>query len=225
MEKILSATTANNLFWLGRYAERGYLILHLMRRAYDEVIDVPVGVKPYSEFLTKINGYVSEEFTDSYQMMQQIYDENNITSLRSIVERMMDNAIVLRPEIYSESFSYVELCRDKLKTEAEKGEMNITDLQPVTDWLLAFWGSISERVHGRAFCLLQVGRIIERMDIYLRFDYKHYRIAESWESLMKYLTLDNEVFDKLLVNRLDKMLQGEYDKQDVLALLNCLVRV
>ena len=45
MEKVISATMANHLFWLGRYVERGYLMLHLMRRAYDEVIDVPVGEK------------------------------------------------------------------------------------------------------------------------------------------------------------------------------------
>lgn len=118
-------------------------MLHLMRRAYDEVIDVPVGETPYSEFLTKINGYVSSEFTTSYQMMQQMYDAENATSLRAIIERMMDNAIVLRPDIYSESFSYIEMCRDKIRREAEKQQMNITDLQPITDWLLAFWGSIS----------------------------------------------------------------------------------
>ncbi|MGN1220882.1 MAG: alpha-E domain-containing protein, partial [Candidatus Cryptobacteroides sp.] len=128
MEKVISASTANNLFWLGRYVERGYLLLHLMRKAYDEVIDVPVGETPYSNFLNKINGYSCSTFTTSYQMMQQIYDVNNPTSLRSVIERMMDNAIVLRPEIYSESFSYIELCRDKIASEAEKGQMNITDL-------------------------------------------------------------------------------------------------
>lgn len=53
--RFMSANQANSLFWLGRYAERGYLMLHLMRRAYDEVIDVPVGEVPYSDFLTKIN--------------------------------------------------------------------------------------------------------------------------------------------------------------------------
>lgn len=111
MDNVLSATTANNLFWQGRYAERGYLMFHLIRKAYDEVVDVPVDEKPYSDLLTKINGYVCSDFTTSYQMMMQIYDENNPTSLRAVIERMMNNAIVLRPEIYSESFSYVELCR------------------------------------------------------------------------------------------------------------------
>ena len=59
METILNAPKANRLFWLGRYAERGYLFLHLMRKAYDEVLDVPVGETPvYSDFLKKLDVYV-----------------------------------------------------------------------------------------------------------------------------------------------------------------------
>lgn len=225
MEKILSATMANNLFWLGRYAERGYLMLHLMRRAYDEVIDVPVGETPYSEFLSKINGYASSEFTTSYQMMAQIYDEKNATSLRSIIERMMDNAIVLRPEIYSESFSYIELCRDKIRREAEKQQMNITDLQPITDYLLAFWGSIRQRVHGRVYDMLEIGRLVEQLDVCVRFDYKQYRLEEIWDLMKKFMVTQPDLFDAHQTERLDEMLFSEGAKLEVLSALNCLVKV
>lgn len=225
MEKVLSAITANNLFWLGRYVERGYLMLHLMRKAYDEVLDVPVGETPYSEFLSRVNGYSSSTFTTSYQMMLQIYDEKNPTSLRSVIERMMDNAIVLRPEIFSESFSYVELCRDKIRKEAEKGQMNITDLQPITDWLLAFWGSVSERLHGQTYYLLTIGRLIERLDICLRFRYKQYRIIETWNSLVKYMDFCPDLYDEVQVGRLDEILNSQYDSNEVLSQLNCLIKV
>ncbi|MGM9695107.1 MAG: alpha-E domain-containing protein [Alloprevotella sp.] len=225
MEKVISATTANNLFWLGRYVERGYLLLHLMRKAYDEVIDVPVGETPYSNFLNRINGYSCSTFTTSYQMMQQIYDLHNPTSLRAVIERMMDNAIVLRPEIYSESFSYVELCRDKITKEAEKEEMNITDLQPITDWLLAFWGSVSERLHGRVFHLLAIGRLVERLDICLRFDYKHYRIVETWEELLKLFDVCPDLFDETQVRTLTEMLETDYDRNEMISRLFCLIKV
>lgn len=225
MDKVLSATTANNLYWLGRYVERGYLMLHLMRKAYDEVIDVPVGETPYSDFLTKINGYSCSTFTTSYQMMQQIYDEKNPTSLRAVIERMMDNAIVLRSEIYSESFSYVELCRNKIRKEAEKGEMNITDLQPITDWLLAFWGSVSERLHGRTYYLLTIGRLVERLDVCLRFEYKQYRIIETWNSLVKYMDFCPDLYDETQASRLDEILNSDYDRNEVLSRLNCIIKV
>lgn len=225
MDNVLSATTANNLFWLGRYVERGYLMLHLMRKAYDEVIDVPVGEKPYSDFLTKINGYVCSDFTTSYQMMLQIYDENNPTSLRAVIERMMDNAIVLRPEIYSESFSYVELCRNRIRSEAEKGEMNITDLQPITDWLLAFWGSVGERLHADVRDLLTIGRLIERLDVCIRFDYKPYRIAETWQDIVSLIDGKPDLYDDHQAVWIDKAIKGGNDRNEMLSRLNCLIKV
>ena len=36
---IISANKANSLFWLGRYEERVYITLHLMRKCYDKMID------------------------------------------------------------------------------------------------------------------------------------------------------------------------------------------
>mgnify|MGYP003595176586 FL=1 len=35
----ISATKANRLYWLGRYTERVYTSLHLLRRCYDKMID------------------------------------------------------------------------------------------------------------------------------------------------------------------------------------------
>lgn len=230
---IISANNSNRLFWLGRYAERGYLMLHLMRKAYDEVIDVPVGEKPYSDFLKKLDIYVSDEFTTSYQMMEQIYDPETVTSLRSIIERMMDNAIVLRPEIYSESFSYIELCRDLIRRGAEAREMNITNLQPITDWLLAFWGSVRERVTGRTYALLEIGRLIEHIDMNIRFDYKHYRLIETWEMLKRYMVTEPDLFDPVQAGVLNDLLadtekysehQPDY-KSRMLNALGILVRV
>ncbi|MCQ2959923.1 MAG: alpha-E domain-containing protein [Bacteroidales bacterium] len=233
MNTVISANKANCLFWLGRYAERGYLMLHLMRRAYDEVIDVPVGEVPYSDFLEKLDVYVSSEFTTSYQMMAQIYDPNTVTSLRSIIEFMMDNAIILRSEIYSESFSYIELCRDLIRKKADSKEMNITELQPITDWLLAFWGSIRERTYGQIYALLEIGRLIEHSDMIIRFDYKINRLEESWDLIKKYIKAEPELFDMAKVELFEKQIneKEKYEKHDkdykdfILTILNEIVLV
>ena len=234
MERVISAHTANQLFWLGRYAERGYLMLHLMRRAYDEVIDVPKGVNPYSEFLEKLGGYVSnDEMNSSYQMMAQIYDAGTPSSLYNIIERMMDNAIVLRPIICSESFSYIEMCRDFLKAKSEIKEMNITELQPITDWLLAFWGSIRERVYGHAYAILEIGRLVEHLDMNTRFDYKFYRIEEAWDMMKKYMKTETDLFDTVQANRFhayaatpEAYEEGlKSHKYEMTAALNALVKI
>lgn len=209
-------------------------MMHLMRRAYDEVIDVPVGVSPYSDFLEKMGVYVANTNMDtSYQMMAQIYDPDTVTSLHNIIKRMMDNAIVLRPYIYSESFSYIELCSNLLREKSEKKEMNITELQPITDWLLSFWGSIRERVSGNAYTLLETGRLIEHLDMNIRFEYKHQRIDETWERLKKLMLAEPDLFDRVQAGRFEMFAatQEVFDsnikerKHEMTASLNGLVKV
>ena len=231
---ILSANTANRLFWLGRYAERGYLFLHLMRKAYDEVLDVPVGETPvYSDFLKKLDVYVPGSLDTSYQIMDQLYNPETITSLRSIIELMMDNAIVLRTEIRTESFSYIEICRDLIRAKSIARDTNITNLQPITDALLAFWGSIQERVYGDARTFLMLGKLLEHLDMNVRFDYKHYRIEEAMSVLEKFIAdsptlIDEVMLDKLRLALADREAYERYDaeyKDKILNYLNCLVRV
>lgn len=206
MGNVISMNTANSLFWLGRYAERGYHLLHLMRKAYDEVIDAGEEEAHYSEFLAKMGGYVSRDILTSDQMMTQIFDKGNNASLVSIVERMMDNAIVLRPYISSESFSYVEMCRDFIRRASESGEGNITALQPVTDWILAFWGSVRERMSEYAYSILEIGRLVEHLDMNVRFDYEHNRVDAVWLRLKGYLSREAHLFNREDVGRLEMFL-------------------
>lgn len=231
---ILSANTANRLFWLGRYAERGYLFLHLMRKAYDEVLDVPVGETPvYSDFLKKLDVYAEGSLDTSYQIMDQLYNPDTVTSLRSIIEYMMDNAIVLRTEIKTESFSYIEICRDLIRAKSISRDTNITNLQPITDALLAFWGSIQERVYGRARTFLMLGKLIEHLDMNIRFDYKHYRVEEAMDELEKYIEDEPSLVDRVMIAKLRAMVVDKeaYEKFDaefknrMLNYLNCLVLI
>lgn len=234
METILNATKANRLFWLGRYAERGYLFLHLMRKAYDEVLDVPVGETPvYSDFLKKLDVYVDGSLDTSYQIMGQLYNPDTVSSLRSIIEYMMDNAIVLRTEIRTESFSYIEMCRDLIRAKSVSHDTNITNLQPITDALLAFWGSIQERVYGSSRTMLMLGKLIEHIDMNVRFDYKYNRIEEAMFALEKFIAEEPELIDQVILAKLresiaDKKAYESHDaeyKNTLLNRLNRLVRI
>lgn len=234
MNTILNAASANRLFWLGRYAERGYLLLHLMRKAYDEVLDIPVGESPvYSAFLRRLDVYSEGPLDSSYHIMDQLYNPETVTSLRSVIERMMDNAIVLRTEITTESFSYIEICRDLIRRKSEEKESNITQLQPITDALLAFWGSIGERVYGQPRVFLILGKLIEHIDMNIRFDYKHYRIVEALAVLEKTVADDWTIIDRSMLAKLTATLEDKeaYDQHDeqykdkVLGYLNRLVMI
>ena len=143
LDIILTATKANQLFWLGRYVERVYLSLHLMRRYYDLMIEgKTASFEDYYQRLSVPNDMENNEVVRTSQM----YDANNPSSILSELKAAYDNAIVLREDIKTESLAYIEMSLCHIKKCAENNVSNITELQPITDYLLAFFGSIYERV-------------------------------------------------------------------------------
>ena len=224
----ISATKANRLYWLGRYTERVYISLHLLRRYYDKMIDgQPLEYEEYYKKLDINNPYGD---MDSFRM-GHMYDEKNPCSLLSGLESANDNAIVLREEIMSETLSYIQLSLCYIKKEAEKKDANITNLQCITDYLLAFWGSIDERVFDeRIRNFLKIGKLVENVDMHIRFDYPYYRIEEAYESLKNCAEIEDGLFDQMILKQLDNLLVDDlYNHQDdeykikVLKFLNHLV--
>lgn len=145
----------------------------------------------------------------------------------------MDNAIVLRTEIRTESFSYIEMCRDLIRAKSVSHDTNITNLQPITDALLAFWGSIQERVYGSSRTMLMLGKLIEHIDMNVRFDYKYNRIEEAMFALDKFIAEEPELIDQVILEKLresiaDKEAYENHDaeyKNTLLNRLNRLVRI
>lgn len=224
----ISAAKANRLFWLGRYTERVYLSLHLLRRYCDKMIDGQPG--EYEEYYRKLSG--GNPYTDPEQFRRgYMYDESNPCSLLSGLTAAHDNAIVLREEIMSETLSYIQLALCCLQRAKEQQEDNITDLQPITDYLLAFWGSIDERVFDRRVrTFLRIGRLVEYLDMHIRFDYPFYRIREAYDSLKECGEEEQAIFDSMMTEQLDALLDeeryaeaGADYKQKVLKYLNHLI--
>ncbi len=205
----ISANKANRLYWLGRYAERVYISLHLLRRYYDKMIDGQP--KEYEEYYMKLDA--SNPYNDMESFcMGYMYDEKNPCSLLSGLTSAYDNAIVLREEIMSESLSYIQLSLSHIKEAAKKEDSNITVLQPITDYLLAFWGSVDERVQERIRNILRIGKLIENIDMHIRFDYPFFRIKEVYDSLKKCGETEEELFDQMILQQLDKLLDEDtYD--------------
>ncbi len=82
------------------------MTLHLLRKCYDQMIDGnPESYHPLRDMLDPMHNYPNnEEFA-----LGMVYDENNPSSVFSALNRAMDNAILLREDIYTETLSYIEL--------------------------------------------------------------------------------------------------------------------
>ena len=196
---IISAVKANSLFWLGRYEERVYITLHLLRKCHDKMIDGEL--EDYWPIWQKL------DTTGAYQTIEEftfgiMYDDTNPSTVMAAQTKAMDNAILLREDILSETLSYLEMSLALLKECRKKQEKNVICLQPVIDWSLAFWGSAQQRLQNhKALYIMSIGRNVENMDMLLRFDYSYERVALAYDSLKRYC--------KQMPNIIDEDIEGE----------------
>ena len=227
---IISATKANSLYWLGRYEERVYITLHLLRKCHDKMIDGeledywPIWQKLDTAGVYKTN----EEFT-----LGIMYDDSNSSTVMTAQTKAMDNAILLREDILSETLSYLEMSLALLKECKKKQEKNVICLQPVIDWSLAFWGSAQQRLQNhKALYIMSIGRNVENLDMQLRFDYSYERVALAYDSLKRYCKQMPNIVDEDIEGELNNLIikerfnlnDMEY-KNKLLKLINQLVKV
>lgn len=227
---VISATKANRLYWLGRYECRVYLTLHQLNKCFDEMIDGEPD--DYTEFWSKLDATgiykTNEEFT-----FGMLYDETNPCSVLSAQKFAMDNAIMLREDIMSETLSYLEMSVALLKKCKQEATVNISHLQPVIDWGLAFWGSAEQRLQNhKALDIMMIGRNIENIDMQIRFNYPFRRVALAYDSLKRYCKSMSGALDEHISAQLDSLITMEkFDlgndeyKTKLIKYVNQLVRV
>ena len=211
----ISDAKANRLYWLGRYAERAYLSLHLLRRYFDLTLDGnPVDYKSYAKNLgPTVEGPLSfEEFAKTY-----IFSKDNPSSIIPSLTGANDNAILLREVIKSESLSYIQMSICLLeRLESKISEVTVNDLQKVTDYLLAFYGSLEERLfNDKEIAFVRYGRLIESLDMHMRFNYEFVVIRDVFDSLIRWMDIEKSVFNKVELQNFDAMLvEKKYELND-----------
>src|SRR5574344_36688 len=201
----ITPSKANRLFWLGRYAERVYTCLHIVRKCLDKMIDDDENA--YRDYCTKLgipDVYpTSDDFFRDY-----LYAEGNGYSLITSMRYAFDNAILLRDDIKSESLAYIELSL-RVMRECAKGNAKCDDLQAVTDNMLAFWGGLEESIISRK-CkdLLYLGRNLERLELHVRFHYDSKRISAIYATTCQYLSRLPEVYSKESFAEIQHLMKG-----------------
>ncbi len=227
--RTISPAKADKLFWLGRYAERTYLNLHFLRACYDKMIDGEDDA--YSEYCSNLS--LDADFKSPSNFVKSfLYDKQNPFSISAELEFANDNAMVLREEITSETLGYIQISLAHINSLSKVNETHITALQPITDNLLSMWGSIEERVlNDYALAILMAGKIIEQIDIRVRFDYPFDRVELLYERLKTHLRYVPYIYDVEVIEQIDKLLTAKeychdmFYKDKLLTLLNSIVSV
>lgn len=227
---IISATKANRLYWLGRYENRVYLTIHQLNKCCDKMIDGQPD--DYLSFWQKLDMSGKYKTNDEFAY-GMLYDDTNPTSVLSAQKYAMDNAILLREDIMSETLSYLEMSVALLKKCRLDATINISHLQPIIDWSLAFWGSAEQRLQNhKALNIMMTGRNVENIDMQLRFGYSYRRVALAYESLKRYCREMGDMIDGNISRQLDNLItESKFDltndeyKYQLIKYVNQMIRV
>ena len=222
----ISPAKAHHLYWLGRYAERVSAQMHFLRHYYDLCLDEG-HEDAIHEYCSKLHLPICTRDRDAFLVEHLFGDQCG--SLRHTLNCLNDNSIVLREELTTNTIAYVNLCVSTLKHSDHKKDVNINSLQPISDYILAFWGSVLQYVtNGATLDMLFIGKRVEFIDMYSRFGEKHSRLAAEWRNMDR--RLDRQSF---LVNKDSRMALREIffehesipDQNAMLAALNSLISV
>lgn len=199
----ISAEQADRLYWLGRYVERVFSTLRLFNRSLDRMIDQ--NGDDYVDFCRRLSIpseiYAGpEDFETRY-----LFDPTNPDSIYANLSRAYDNAIVLRNFITTETMAYIQLALDQLQHGA-RADSAFLETQRVADWLLAFWGSVDDRVADvERRDLLKVGKYSERLDLLIRLDFPEYAVEALLPRLLSHTKRVEALLEKPVLEELRQM--------------------
>ncbi|MBQ3690986.1 MAG: alpha-E domain-containing protein [Bacteroidales bacterium] len=223
MNSSISLTKANRLFWLGRYVERVYISLNAVKKYIDASIDKNgEAYRDYCKLIRIPDNYLSsKDFKRRY-----LYDKTNPFSIFSMLTNAFDNAIEVRNDITSESLSYIHLGLDVI-SKCAINNAKVSELQPVADYMMSFWGSIDENViEIRKMSILRLGRRLESLDMNIRLKTCWERVNEILKGgVLTNADMLSSVTDATQTERLKTLIEsrsGENDGTGNDEILNCI---
>jgi uncharacterized alpha-E superfamily protein len=164
--------------------ERVYTTLHSFFDYYDITLDKDKN--SYRNFLNKLE--IEDCYGDYKSFIRGfLFDKKDANSISSAFHKAYDNALVIRNSIGSEALAYIQLAMDVFHSCKSSKNLRLA-LMPVMDYLLAFWGSIDDKLlDGEERTIIKCGKLVERLDLYFRFNFEHIRINSEYEKLCNVL--------------------------------------
>lgn len=181
---IISIEKADHLFWLGRYAERVFTTLDTFMKYFDQMLDMDD--EAYRNFCERLS--IPQVYEDKNDFISKyLFAKEDPNSVYNNMLRAYDNAVVLRDELSSMTLSYVQMTLDCIE-QAKDSNALAYDLQPVRDYLYAFWGCLDDHVEDEE-CrnIIKCGRYLERLDLYMRLDYPYPMIEKEYNKFINRL--------------------------------------
>lgn len=213
----ISLSKNNQLFWLGRYAERVYQNVVLVRDVEDKLLDdISVDINDYCTKLGILNTFDStEDFCKRFA-----YDRSFPSSILCTADAMLGNGMVLREMLGSQTLSYLQMATSALE-EASKSAASEIRLQWVLDDIMAFRGCYGDAIDSEAIRnTIKSGASVERVSTYLRFESSDAALVRELTRLISRLEKTHLTYNEACYKLIQEYINSEETHPNRAHLLN-----
>ncbi|MBI3873848.1 MAG: alpha-E domain-containing protein [Arcobacter sp.] len=166
MTQLITANSALNLYWLGRYLERIEASLIDINRAYDNIIDVDKneGVALFLKLGIEIEYVNSSEFLNI-----AIFGEHS-ANLFDLLSCARENAIISRSYIEAEAFgSIIELHKHFELAQKNNFYVDFRFIDTAMSLISEIWGELTRKQTRKLHdYFIAMGKNVEKVDMSLR---------------------------------------------------------
>ncbi len=200
-----SKIRVEHLYWLGRYAERVLTTSHYLMDMFDKMIDDQE--VDYAGFCSQLG--IPNIYADTADFCwRYLFDPKDPNSILSNLHYAYDNAIVIREILSTECLSYIQMAVYAMES-APMSYSPVLSLQEVIDNILAFRGSCEEYMDDTTRNIVRCGNSVERIDLYLRLDYRSSKLPQELKKLVNRLYKTRMEPDQDCLDRLTAVVTNE----------------
>ncbi|MDD3344547.1 MAG: alpha-E domain-containing protein [Sulfurospirillaceae bacterium] len=162
---LISPQTAEHLFWIGRYIQRAESMTRLVIEAFDKIIDNDP--EESHRFYAKLG--VTLNYQNNHEFLRHAVFDLEYVSLLTIVNNARENAVLARASLPNRMFSRINGLYLRYQIAKDEPKTSIFWLESTLEELDAIWGNLELNIaHMHEKDLIQLGRIIEKMDLNIR---------------------------------------------------------
>ncbi|MDD2267902.1 alpha-E domain-containing protein, partial [Sulfuricurvum sp.] len=162
---LISPQTAEHLFWIGRYIQRAESMSRLVIDIFDKILDD--NHQESHNFYAKLG--LTLDYQNNQEFLRQATFDLEFVSLLSIVNNARENAVLARASLPNRMFSRINGLYLRYQIAKDEPKTSIFWLESTLQELDAIWGNLELNIaHMHEKDLIQLGRIIEKMDLNIR---------------------------------------------------------
>ena len=184
---LIAPQTAEHLFWIGRYIQRAESMTRLVIDIFDRILDD--NPQESHSFYAKLG--VTLNYQNNQEFLRKAIFDLEFVSLITIVNNARENAVLARASLPNRMFGRINGLYLRYQVAKEEPKTSIFWLESTLQELDAIWGNLELNiVHMHEKDLIQLGRVVEKMDL-------NVRLFDSLEATALDVTRVNDLLVKL----------------------------